>query len=76
MQWGSYQFVKHDSLWCLTGWAAHFPEKMEVVDCCMPNSQYGYKQASISFFVNHGPQTLTTSVLIALFEAFGNVRYP
>ena len=53
-----------------------FARKMEVIDYCMPNSQYGYKQASISFLVNHGPQTLTTSVLMALFEALGNVCYP
>ena len=53
-----------------------FSQKMEVVDCCMPKSQYGYKQASISIPVNPGPQTLTTSVLMALFEALGNVCYP
>ena len=30
--------------------------------------QYSYKQASILCFVNHGPQMLTTSVLLVLFE--------
>ena len=75
IQWGSYQLVKHDRLWCLIGWAAHFSKKMEVVDCFMPKSQYGYKQASISIPVNPGPQTLTTSVLMALFKALGNVCY-
>ena len=76
MQWGSYQLVKHVRLWRLIGWAPHFPEKMEVVDCCIPKSQYSYKQASISFFVNHGPQDQTTQVLMALFEALGNVCDP
>ena len=57
------------------GWAAHFPEKMKVVDCCMPKSQYDYNWASMWFFVNHGRRVLTTSVLIALFEALDDVCY-
>ena len=73
MQWGSYQLVKHDRLWCLIGWASHVPEKIEVFDCYMQKPKLSYKQASISFFVNHGPQVLTISVLMALFEALGHV---
>ena len=57
-------------------WAAHFPEKTEVVDCGMPKSQYVYKQACISFFVNHGTQVLNTSVLLALYEVLGNIFTP
>ena len=38
--------------------------------------QYSYKQTSISFFVNHGPQTLITLVLMILFEALGHVCDP
>ena len=42
--------------------------KMEVV-IITNKPQYSYKQASISCFVNHVPQMLTTLVLMVLFEA-------
>ena len=35
--------------------------------------QYSYKQASISCFVNSGPQMLTASVLMVLFEPLSHV---
>ena len=35
--------------------------------------QYTYKQVSISFFVNNGPQMWTTSVLMVLLKSFGYV---
>ena len=70
-QWGSYPVVDHDRLWCLIGWASRFPEK-KVVDCYMQKPKLSYKQASISFFVNHGPHVLSISILMALFEAMGH----
>ena len=39
-------------------------------------SQYSYIWASISYLVNHGPQTLTASVLLFLFDSLGHVRDP
>ena len=38
----------------------------------MTKPQYSYKQAFIACFVNHGPQMLTGSVLMVLFEPFGH----
>ena len=38
--------------------------------------QYSYKQASISFLVNHGLKMLTTTVSIVLFESFGYAYSP
>ena len=38
--------------------------------------QYSYKQASILCFVNHGPQMLTTSVLLVLFETLSHIFTP
>ena len=38
----------------------------------MTKPQYSSKQASISCFVNHGPQMLTASVLMVLFEPLGH----
>ena len=38
--------------------------------------QYSYKQASISFLVNHGLQMLSTTVSIVLLESFGYVYNP
>ena len=52
------------------------PRKMEVFAYNLTKPKYSYKQASISFFVNHGPRDLTTLVLMALFETFGNVCDP
>ena len=37
-------------------------QKIQVVKYYSLKPQYGYKQASISCFVNHGPQMLTASV--------------
>ena len=44
---------------------------MEAVTDYSTNLPYSYKQASISCFVNHGPQMLTASVLMVLFEPLG-----
>ena len=38
--------------------------------------QYSYKQASILCFVNHGPQMLTISVLLVLFETLSHIVTP
>ena len=46
-------------------------QKIEVITNYLTKPQYSYKQASISCFVNHGPQMLTTSVLMSLFEPLG-----
>ena len=35
--------------------------------------QYTYKQVSISFFVNNGPQMWSTSVLMVLLKSLGHV---
>ena len=39
----------------------------------LEKSQYSYKQASISFFVSHGPQILITLVLMFLSEPSGHI---
>ena len=44
---------------------------MQVVTCFLTTPQPSYKQASISCLVNHGPQMLTASVLMVLFEPLG-----
>ena len=49
---------------------------MEVGIHYLTKPQYYYKQASISFFVNHGLQMLTSSVLMTLFESLGHVWDP
>ena len=69
---GSYQLVKHDRLWFWKDWITHYTRKMEVVTYYLTKPQYSYKQASISCFVNHGPQMLTASVLMVLFEPLGH----
>ena len=50
----------------------HYRQRMEVFTNYLTNPQYSYKQASISCFVNHGPQILTASVLMVLFEPLGH----
>ena len=42
----------------------------------MTKTQYSYKRASISFLVNHGPQILTTSVYMTLFQSLDRVCDP
>ena len=62
----------------LKGLDHSFSKKIEVVTCYLTKPQYSYKQASISCFVNHGPQMLTASVLMVLFEPLGyecDLRY-
>ena len=44
---------------------------MKVVTNFSIYPQYTYKQAFISFFVTHGPQMLTISVLMVLSESSG-----
>ena len=73
---GSCQLVKHDMLWCWMGWTTHYPEKMKVVTYHLTKPRYSYKQASISFFVDYGPQMLITSILMVPFEALGRVCDP
>ena len=48
------------------------PKKIKVVTDYLTKLQYSYKQASISCFVNNGPQMLTTSVFVGLFEVLGH----
>ena len=50
----------------------YYPQKIEVVTNHMTKLHYSYKQASISFFVNQGPQMLAISVLMVLFESLGH----
>ena len=59
---GSYQLVKHDRFWFWIDWVNHYPPKMEVVTNQLTKPQYSNKQASISCFVNHGPQMLTALI--------------
>ena len=33
------------------GWAAHFPEKMEVVDCCMPKQKKRLVSAKLTHVI-------------------------
>ena len=47
-------------------------QKMKVVTNHLTKLRYSYKQAFISCFINHGPQMLTTSVLMILFEPLGH----
>ena len=49
---------------------------MKVVTNFSIYPQYTYKQAFISFFVTHGPQMLTISVLMVLSESSGNFCEP
>ena len=46
--------------------------KIKVVTCYLTKPQYCYKQAFMFGFVNHGPQMLTASVLMVLFEPLGH----
>ena len=69
---GSYQLVKHDRFWFWMGWITDYPQKMEVVTNYLTKLQYSYKKASISCFLYHGPQMLTNSVLMVLFEPLGH----
>ena len=46
-------------------------QKIEVITNYLTKLQYSNKQASISCFVNHGPQMFTTPVLMSLFEPLG-----
>ena len=69
----SYQLGKHDRLWCQIGWTTHYSKNTKVCMNLLTNPQYSYKQVFISFLVNHGPQMLTTSDLMTLFESLGNV---
>ena len=43
-------------------------QNIEVVTYPLLKTQYSYKQAYISFFVNRGPQMLTFSVIMVLFN--------
>ena len=72
IQLGTYQLVKDDRLIFWKGWTSHLYKKMEVVTFYLTKPQYSYKQVSISCFVNHGPQMLTASVLIVLFDPLGH----
>ena len=45
-----------------------FSKKIQVVTYYLTKPQFSYNQASISYFVNHGPQILNASVLMVLFE--------
>ena len=59
-------------------WITRCPNKMERVTNFLTKTQYSYKQASISCFINHGSQMSTASVLMVLFEPLGydcDLRY-
>ena len=45
---------------------------MEIVAYYLTKPQYNYKHASISLFLSHSPQLLTSSVWIVLFESLGH----
>ena len=45
---------------------------MEEVTYYLIKPQYGYKQASISFFVNHDLQMLATLISIVIVESLGH----
>ena len=49
---------------------------MEVGTHYLVKPQYSYKQALISFLVNHGLQMLTSSVLMTLVQSLGHVWDP
>ena len=52
----------------LEGLVHPFSKKIQVVTYYLTKPQFSYKQAFISYFVNHGPQILNASVLMVLFE--------
>ena len=54
-------------LGCEMGWATLYREKIRIVTDYLTKPQYSNKQDSISFFVSHGPQTLTTSISMIWF---------
>ena len=56
----------------LEGLDRPFSQKIKVVTPYLTKLQYSYKQASISCFVNHGPQMLTATVSMVPFESLGN----
>ena len=58
------------------GWTSHYNEKMKVVTNYMTKPQHSFKQAFISFLVNHGPQILVTSVSMVRYVLFGHVFDP
>ena len=49
---------------------------MEVVKYYLIKPQYSYKQVSISYFVNHGPQMLTALVEMVPFKPRGHIYDP
>ena len=53
-------------------WIPIFPKKMEEVTYYLIKPQYCYKQASISFFVNHDLQMLATLISIVIVESLGH----
>ena len=50
--------------------------KNVIVTNYLTKPQYNYKQASISFLVNHGPKILTTSVFMTLIKFLDHVCDP
>ena len=60
-------------LWCEMGWATLYRQKMKIVTDYLTNPHYSNKQDSISFFVSHGLQMLTTLVSMVLFRSLGHV---
>ena len=56
----------------LEGLVHPFSKKIQVVTYYLTNPQFCYNQASISYFVNHGPQMAGTLVLMVLFESLGH----
>ena len=62
-----------ESLWCEMGWATHYSEKMKIVTDYLTKPHYSNKQDTISFFVSHGPQILTTSASMVRFRSLGHV---
>ena len=55
------------------GWATLYREKMKIVTDYLTKPHYSNKQDTISFFVSHGPQILTTSAYILQFQ-LGKLR--
>ena len=56
----------------LEGLDHHYAIKMSIVTYYLLNPQYSNKEAFISFFVSHGPQILTISVLMVLIVFLGH----
>ena len=55
------------------GWTSVYPEKMKEVPNYLTKPQNSNKQGSVSFFVGHGPQMLTTLVSMVRFKSLGHV---